>query len=96
MEEDRAQTNIAEAINVELEASPVEVTKQPKKRFIGRRAAAERAGKHGDPNSTIEDSGAIQASSSPKPSTASGPPSRKRSPSNFPKASSCSRLPSLT
>ncbi|SLM37209.1 diphthamide biosynthesis protein 1 [Lasallia pustulata] len=60
MEDDRAQTNIAEGISVETEAPAVEATKQPKKRFIGRRAAAERAAKNVDPNSTIEDSGAIQ------------------------------------
>lgn len=38
------------------------MTKQPKKRFIGRRAAAEKAAAKGDTNGGIEDSGAIQGS----------------------------------
>ena len=60
MEEDRAQANIADAVNAELEVPKAESPKQPSKRFIGRRAAAQRAAKNDSSNSTIEDTGAIQ------------------------------------
>ena len=60
MEEDRAQANIAEAVNAELEVPKAEPPKQPSKRFIGRRAAAQRAAKLDSSNSTIEGSDAIQ------------------------------------
>lgn len=71
MEDDRAHANLSDAISVELEAPAAETTKQPKKRFIGRRAAAERAAKNADQNSTIEDSGSIQGKSvAPRSETA--------------------------
>ena len=60
METDRAQTDLGEAVNAELSASKSDAPKQPKKRFIGRKAAAEKAEKNGGSNATIEDSGAIQ------------------------------------
>ena len=60
MEPDRAQTDLGEAVNAELLASKPDAVKQPKKRFIGRKAAAEKAEKSGGTNGTIEDSGAIQ------------------------------------
>ncbi len=60
MEIDRAQTDLGEAVNAELSASKSDLLKQPKKRFIGRKAAAEKAEKNGGSNGTIEDSGAIQ------------------------------------
>lgn len=60
MEADRAQTDLGEAVNVELEADSQDSPKQPKKRFIGRKAAAERAKQDGSSRRTIEDSGAIQ------------------------------------
>ena len=60
METDRAQTDLGEAANAELSASKSDPVKQPKKRFIGRKAAAEKAEKNGGSNGTIEDSGAIQ------------------------------------
>lgn len=60
METDRAQSDLGEAVDAELSAAKSDSLKQPKKRFIGRKAAAEKAGKNGGSNGTIEDSGAIQ------------------------------------
>ena len=60
MEEDRAQADLGEAVDAELGVEKQEKQKQPRKRFIGRKEAAERAEKRGDTNGTIEDSGAIQ------------------------------------
>ena len=60
MEADRAQADLGKAVESELIADDKQQQKQPKKRFIGRKEAAERAEKSGDINGTIEDSGAIQ------------------------------------
>ena len=60
MEEDRAQVDVGKTVNAEIKTETVSEMRQPKKRFIGRRAAAELAQKKGDTNSAIEDSGAIQ------------------------------------
>lgn len=62
MEEDRAQVDLGVAVDVEerLEEAAVQ-QRQPKKRFVGRRQAAEAALKNG-PTSSVEDSGAIQGS----------------------------------
>ena len=60
MEEDRAQADLGEAVDAEYCLEKQEKQKQPKKRFIGRKEAAERAEKRGDTNGTIEDSGTIQ------------------------------------
>ena len=65
MEEDRALTNLSsasEAAQTEVEVVQ-DAQRVPKKRFIGRRAAAEKAAKDGGAN--IEDSGAIQGRNSP-------------------------------
>ena len=59
MEQDRQQADISTS---ELDGETIAATKQPKKRFIGRRAAAEKAAAKGDTNGGIEDSGAIQGS----------------------------------
>jgi 2-(3-amino-3-carboxypropyl)histidine synthase len=59
MEQDRQQADIS---TPELDGEAVAVPKQPKKRFIGRRAAAEKAAAKGDTIGGIEDSGAIQGS----------------------------------
>ena len=60
MEEDRAQTNLSSApASAQADSEIVQdVQKVPKKRFIGRRAAAEKAAKDGSVN--IEDPGAVQ------------------------------------
>ncbi|KAL1623733.1 Diphthamide biosynthesis protein 1 [Diplodia seriata] len=63
MEEDRAATNLGPTPAEELNGEPSIAPKQPKKRFVGRRAAesAAAAKAKADPNANIEDSGAIQA-----------------------------------
>lgn len=44
MEADRAETNIGQANNAELEPEVQEAVKHPRRRFIGRKTAAARAG----------------------------------------------------
>ena len=63
MEEDRLQTDLGHAADIEAadappvhEPAPEPVQRQPKKRFIGRRTAAAGAAKNG---TSVEDSGAI-------------------------------------
>lgn len=56
MENDRAETNLGVA---DIQAEEVSQPRQPKKRFVGRRQAAENAAKNGA-SLGIEDSGAIQ------------------------------------
>ncbi|KAI0385422.1 putative diphthamide synthesis protein-domain-containing protein [Hypomontagnella monticulosa] len=65
MEEDRAQTDLGIAADIEeAQAPPPPPTalKQPKKRFVGRRAAAAGAAKSSAGGESIEDGGALQAS----------------------------------
>ncbi|MCJ1290916.1 Diphthamide biosynthesis protein 1 [Xylographa carneopallida] len=63
MEEDRAITGLHRLIVDEDTESPQQdVSRAPRKRFIGRRAAAEKADKGTTSDTTIEDSGAIQVS----------------------------------
>lgn len=76
MEEDRAQTDLGIAADIEAshreeeEAAAQPALKQPKKRFVGRRTAAEAAAKNGGSNGSIEDSKSIQGEiDSPPPST---------------------------
>ena len=61
MEEDRAETNVGQAVNAELH-EPKEKPKQPKKRFVGRRTV-EQAEKVNGANGIIEENGAIQGRS---------------------------------
>ncbi|RYP04061.1 hypothetical protein DL764_004691 [Monosporascus ibericus] len=61
MEEDRAQTDLGIAADIEEAQSPPPVQKQPKKRFIGRRAATNAAAKNNGPGN-LEESGAVQVS----------------------------------
>ena len=60
MEQDRAETDVGRAVDAELSAENQPKQKQPRKRFIGKKEAAERAEGRADMNGTIEDSGAIQ------------------------------------
>ena len=60
MEQDRHQTHLGETSDAELGPEKEGKQKQPKKRFIGRKEAAERAQKRGDANEAIETSKAIQ------------------------------------
>lgn len=50
MEEDRAATNLGPDIEYDEPQGIVQESKQPRKRFIGRRAAAERAAANGAEN----------------------------------------------
>jgi 2-(3-amino-3-carboxypropyl)histidine synthase len=59
MEDDRALVDLGIAADIEESQNAQNVIKQPKKRFVGRRAATE-AAKSSSGNASIEDSGAIQ------------------------------------
>ena len=65
MEDDRAQVDLGIAADLEENQVPENVVKQPKKRFVGKRAATSAAAKAGSTNSSIEESGAIQGKISP-------------------------------
>lgn len=60
MEDDRDKVDVGVAVDVELtaETTTAPATRLPKRRFVGRRAAAERAEK--TTNGSIEDTGAIR------------------------------------
>ncbi len=60
MEDDRAQTNLSEAVEAECVSDVPEKAKQPKKRFVGRKAAAQKTSQDGGSNETMDDGGAIQ------------------------------------
>jgi len=61
MEHDREQADLGPSVPADLNGDSAPVQRQPKKRFIGRRAAAERAAAKGDASGGgIEDSSAIQ------------------------------------
>lgn len=64
MEEDRAQVDLGIAADIEERQEEVAAQRQPKKRFVGRRQAAEAASRNGA-NASVEDSGAITGDSSP-------------------------------
>ena len=64
MEDDRIQVDLGLAAEIEEVQIAQEALKQPKKRFVGRRAAAEAAAKTEAGSTSIEDSGAIQGQSS--------------------------------
>jgi hypothetical protein len=59
MEDDRAQVDLGIAADIE-ERQEAAVQRQPKKRFVGRRQAAEAASRNGA-NTSVEDNGAIQS-----------------------------------
>lgn len=60
MEADRAVTDVGESVIPELGTDKEEKPKHPKKRFIGRKAAAEKAEQKNGANQILEDSGGIQ------------------------------------
>jgi len=62
MESDREATNLGAKGTADIQSEATSATKQPKRRFIGRRAAAERAAAAGNSssNANIEDSNAVQ------------------------------------
>jgi 2-(3-amino-3-carboxypropyl)histidine synthase len=61
MEDDRVLVDLGIAAEIEEKEIQENAVKQPKKRFVGRRAAAE-AAKSSSGTTSIEDSGAIQGS----------------------------------
>ncbi|ORY18682.1 putative diphthamide synthesis protein-domain-containing protein [Clohesyomyces aquaticus] len=63
MEEDRAATNLGPLPEDEINEEIVPISKQPKRRFVGRKTAEKVAGQPADPNANIEDSSAIQVAS---------------------------------
>lgn len=66
MEHDRAQVDLGIAADIEQEQTPAPTPRQPKKRFVGRRTAAQTAAsKNGTGSGSIEDAGAIQGKSFP-------------------------------
>lgn len=60
MELYRSEANIGVAVDTDLEVVKQEKVRKPRKRFIGQRAAAERAEGKSDSSVAIEDNGAIQ------------------------------------
>ncbi|POS78004.1 diphthamide biosynthesis protein 1 [Diaporthe helianthi] len=61
MEDDRAETDLGIAADIEEAQAPEPVVRQPKKRFVGRRTAAEAsASKNGNGSGSTEDAGAVQ------------------------------------
>jgi 2-(3-amino-3-carboxypropyl)histidine synthase len=66
MEEDRAATNLGPDVSESLEIEVTSAPKQPKRRFVGRRAA-EKAATTNAPNGSIEESTTIQGVKSPQP-----------------------------
>ena len=58
MEDDRALVDLGIAVDIEERQEEVPAQKQPKKRFVGRRQAAEAASRNGA-NTSVEDSGAV-------------------------------------
>jgi 2-(3-amino-3-carboxypropyl)histidine synthase len=59
MEDDRAEVDLGVAVDVEDRLEEASAQRQPKRRFVGRRQAAEAASRNGA-NSSVEDSGAVQ------------------------------------
>lgn len=60
MESDRAQVNVGDAVNAEFGEEKREQPKQPRRRFIGRKAAAANAYKNAGASGPVEDSAAVQ------------------------------------
>jgi hypothetical protein len=60
MEDDRAATNLGPDVDEGISEEPPAVSKQPRRRFVGRKTAEQGSGEQADPNANIEDSSAIQ------------------------------------
>lgn len=63
MEDDRAQVDLGSAADIEEAQASELAVKQPRKRFVGRRTAAEAASKNGTAPGSIEETGAVQGKS---------------------------------
>ena len=72
MEEAQAQSDLGMVVELANAASTQDAQRTPKKRFIGRRAAAERTEKDGVTTGTIEESGTVQGRYMDDLSTTSG------------------------
>jgi hypothetical protein len=59
MEDDRLQVDVGMAVDIEEKQEETAAQRQPKKRFVGRRQAAEAASRNGS-NGNVEDANAIQ------------------------------------
>lgn len=59
MEEDRAEVDLGIAVDIEERIEEAAVQRQPKKRFVGRRQAAEAASKNGGGTGAVGESGAV-------------------------------------
>lgn len=64
MEDDRIATNLGPETNRDVESEVAAPAKQPRRRFVGRRATEQAAQSNGA-NGSIEDSGAIQGVNRP-------------------------------
>lgn len=60
MEKDRAETNLGTSVDADFEIRTGEKPKEPKRRFIGRKAGEKARLERKESNGTIEASGAIQ------------------------------------
>lgn len=60
MEDDRAATNLGPNIDEAISEEPATSSKQPRRRFVGRKAPEKADERQADPNANIEDSSAIQ------------------------------------
>lgn len=60
MEDDRAQVDLGVAVDIEDNVEEPAAQRQPKKRFVGRKQAAEAAAAKNGNNTTQGDSAAIQ------------------------------------
>ena len=58
MEEDRAQVDLGIAADIQERQEEATAQRQPKKRFVGRRQAAEAASRNGG-STSVEESGAV-------------------------------------
>ena len=63
MEDDRAEVDLGKAVDIEDASEEPAVIRQPKKRFVGRKQAAEAASRNGT-IAAVDDSSAIQGESS--------------------------------
>lgn len=87
MEDDRALVDVGIAADIEQSQTAQNEVKQPKKRFVGRRAAEAARSNSNSGSASIEDSGAIQGSSRlplRQTATEADPPSQSRSQGGHP------------
>ena len=64
MDEKRIQASVKNDATPELSTRVAEKPREPRKRFVGRRTAAERVSTKSDSNSTIEETGVVKGEKS--------------------------------